>query len=65
MFRPLRGGPYRRSREEEPIVDRILDEDVFEYNASDRKLLLLLGASHLANITPLLDTDEWEIIDLP
>jgi hypothetical protein len=44
---------------EDPIVDRFMDNDLFEVAESSRKLLLLIGASHLSNIVSHLDTDKW------
>jgi hypothetical protein len=49
---------------EDPIVDRFLEDEVF-YDASvEKKLLILIGASHLSNVADKLNTDQWEIINL-
>jgi hypothetical protein len=49
---------------EDHIVDRFMDDDVFDGTDVCKKPLLLIGASHLSNIAPHLDTDKWEIVDL-
>jgi hypothetical protein len=48
----------------EPIVDRFLDEEVFEAKSENKKQLLLVGSSHLHLITEHPDTGKWEIFDL-
>jgi succinate dehydrogenase flavin-adding protein (antitoxin of CptAB toxin-antitoxin module) len=49
---------------EDPVVDRFMDDDVFDGTEEPKKPLLLLGASHLGNIAPYLDSDKWEIVNL-
>jgi hypothetical protein len=48
----------------EPIVDRFLDEEVFEAESEPKKQLLLVGSSHLCHIAEQLDTSKWEIFNL-
>jgi hypothetical protein len=45
----------------EPIMDRFLDEEVFEPDAEPKKRLL---TSHLTRIAEQLDADKWEVINL-
>jgi hypothetical protein len=49
---------------ENPIVDRFLEDDVFQSDDQPRHKLLLLGSSHLKRIAGSLDTDKFEVIDL-
>jgi hypothetical protein len=49
---------------EDPIVDRFLEDDVFYDAAVEKKLLILIGASHLSNVADKLNTDKWEIVNL-
>jgi hypothetical protein len=48
----------------EPIVDRFLDEEVFDTEPVIKKQLLLIGSSHLRRITEHLDTEKCELHDL-
>jgi hypothetical protein len=49
---------------ENPVVDRFLEDDVFQSDDQPRHKLFLLGSSHLKRIAGSLDTDKFEVIDL-
>jgi hypothetical protein len=46
------------------ICDRFTGDNVFDDKATDRKDLVLIGASHLANIGKHLNPELWKITDL-
>jgi hypothetical protein len=46
------------------ICDRLREGDVFDENKMDCPDLILIGASHLANISRHVDHDLWNVIDL-
>jgi hypothetical protein len=48
----------------EPIVDRFLDDEVFDNDPVTKKQLLLIGSSHLRRITEHLDTEKWDLHEL-
>jgi hypothetical protein len=46
------------------VCDRFLEEDVFDDSAMDRTDLVLIGASHLANVARNIHPKHWKISDL-
>ncbi len=46
------------------VCDRFTGDNVFEDRATDRTDLVLIGASHLANIGRHLNSDLWKVSDL-
>jgi hypothetical protein len=41
-----------------------MEDDVFSSDTETKQPLILIGASHLARVARLLDTEKWEIFDL-
>jgi hypothetical protein len=46
------------------VCDRFMEDEVFDDSSMDRTALVLIGASHLANISKHLDSEKWKVIDL-
>jgi hypothetical protein len=46
------------------VCDRFIEEEVFDDRSMDRTDLVLIGASHLANISKHFDPEKWKITDL-
>jgi hypothetical protein len=46
------------------VCDRFMGDDVFDDKTTDRMDLVLIGASHLANIAKHLGNEKWKVTDL-
>ncbi len=46
------------------VCDRFMEADVFYDKTTDRTDLVLIGASHLANIAKHLENEKWKVTDL-
>jgi hypothetical protein len=46
------------------VCDRFMEDDVFDEKTMDRTDLVLIGASHLANIAKHLGDEKWKVTDL-
>jgi hypothetical protein len=46
------------------VCDRFMEDEVFDDRSMDRTDLVLIGASHLANISKHFDLEKWKVTDL-
>ncbi len=46
------------------VCDRFMEDEVFDERSMDRTDLVLIGASHLANISKHFDLEKWKVTDL-
>jgi hypothetical protein len=46
------------------VCDRFMEDEVFDERSMDRTDLVLIGASHLANISKHFDLKKWKVTDL-
>jgi hypothetical protein len=46
------------------VCDRFMEDEVFDDSSMDRTDLVLIGASHLANISKHFDLEKWKVCDL-